>query len=124
MTFTFFPGLIFHRQLPNKLLIRRISFLYGIIYLFALKVHCFCLTYALSIISTRYFRFYLSGLSLHKVSLPVAFDSYYLNRMECHGGTTPEYGTTLRFLLPIMQFFRFLLRTASKKCYYLFKDFL
>ena len=37
------------------------------------------------------------------------------NRIGYHGGTTAEYGIALRFLLPILQFSWFLLRTASKK---------
>ena len=47
------------------------------------------------------------------------------NRIEYHGGTTAEYGTALRFLLPILQFSLFLLCTASKKTVsIIFKDFL
>ena len=39
------------------------------------------------------------------------------NRIEYHGGTTTEYGTTLRFLLLILHFFLVLLHTASKKLF-------
>ena len=47
------------------------------------------------------------------------------NRIEYYGGTTAEYGTALRFLLPILQFSWFLLRTASKKTIsIIFKDIL
>ena len=65
----------------------------------------------------RYFIFCLSWFLLWKVSLPVAFNLYYMysNRIEYHCSTTVEYSTTLCSLLPISQFSWFLLCTASKK---------
>ena len=64
------------------LLIRRISVPFKIINAFPFRAHCFCLISALCIVSARYFRFCLSRFPLCKVSLPVAFDSYYLNQIE------------------------------------------
>ena len=64
------------------LLIRRISVPFKIVNAFPFRAHCFCLISALCIVSARYFRFCLSRFPLCKVSLPVAFDSYYLNQIE------------------------------------------
>ena len=60
------------------LLICRISFPFGILNTFAPKGHCFCLISALFIVSTRYFHFCFSRFPLFKISLPVAFNSYYM----------------------------------------------
>ena len=49
---------------------------------FTFRAHFFCLISAPRIVSARYFRFWLSRFSLCKVSLPVAFDSYYLHQIE------------------------------------------
>ena len=64
------------------LLIRRISVPFKIINAFSFQARCFCLISALFIVSARYFCFCLSQFPLCKVSLPVAFDSYYLNQIE------------------------------------------
>ena len=49
---------------------------------FPFRARCFCPISALRIVYARYFRFCLSRFPLCKVSLPVAFDSYYLNQIE------------------------------------------
>ena len=61
-----------------------ISFPFGIVSTFPLQAHCFCLISALCIVFVRYFHFCLSRFPLCKVSLPVAFRSYYmyLSRIE------------------------------------------
>ena len=64
------------------LLIHRISVPFKIVNPFAFRAHCFCLISALRTASLCYFRFCLSQFPLCKVSLPVAFDSYYLNQIE------------------------------------------
>ena len=78
-------------------LIHRISFLFGIVNTFLLRAHCFCLISALGI--------YM-----------------YFKRIEYHGSSTAEYGTTLSFLLPNLQFSYFLLCTASKKLFLSFSS--
>ena len=102
---------------------RRISVPFEIVNAFPFQAHYCCLILALCIVFACYFCFCLSRFPLCKVSLPVAFDSYHLTRIEYHGSTTDEYGTELRFLLPILQFSWFLLHTASKKTVsIIFKD--
>ena len=64
------------------LLIRRISVPFKVVNAFPFRAHCFCLISALCIVSARYFGFCLSRFPLCKVSLPVAFDSYYSNQIE------------------------------------------
>ena len=72
---------------PNTA-IRRISVPFKIVNAFPFPTHfpfpshCFCLILALRIVSARYFHFCLSRFLLCKVSLPVAFNSYYLNQIE------------------------------------------
>ena len=113
------------------LLICRISFPFGIVNIFPLRANCFCLISALRIVSAYYFCFCLSGFPLCKVSLPVAFYSYYmyLNRIELNRIPLQHYPRIQHctlFLLPILQFSCFLLCTASKKktVSIIFKDFL
>ena len=64
------------------LLIRRISVPFKIVYACPFRAHCFCPISALRIVYARYFRFCLSRFPLCNVSLPVAFEWYYLNRIE------------------------------------------
>ena len=60
----------------------RISVPFKIVNTFPFQAHCFCLISALPVVSARYFCFCLSRFPLCKVSLPVAYDSYYLNQIE------------------------------------------